>query len=62
MNTVDSTKKIYVTEGPIDSLFLANAVATADANLSNAGNYYDKENLVLVFDNEPRNNRIIKNS
>jgi len=60
MNTVDSTKKIYVTEGPIDSLFLANAVATADANLSNAGNYYDKENLVLVFDNEPRNKELLK--
>jgi transcription elongation factor Elf1 len=60
LNRVDKTKKVYVTEGPIDSLFLPNAVATADANLSNAVNYIPKENIVLVFDNEPRNKDICK--
>lgn len=60
LNTVDKTKKVYVTEGPLDSLFLPNAVATADSNLTYAANHIPKENIVLVFDNEPRNKDICK--
>lgn len=58
LNTVDKEERIYVFEGPIDSLFIPNAVATADSNLRNAVNYLPKEKLVLVFDNEPRNKDI----
>lgn len=60
LDKINKEKKVYVTEGPIDSLFLPNSVATADANLSNAVNYISKENLVLIFDNEPRNKDICK--
>jgi hypothetical protein len=60
LDKVNEEEKIYVTEGPIDSLFLPNAVATADANLANAVNYISREKLVLVFDNEPRNKDICK--
>ena len=60
LNTVDATRKVYVFEGPIDSMFIDNAVATADANLRNAVNYIPKDKLVLVFDNEPRNRDIVK--
>ena len=60
LDRVNLEEKIYVTEGPIDSLFLPNAVATADANLTNAVNYIPREKLVLVFDNEPRNKDICK--
>jgi len=60
LNRVNKQEKVYVTEGPIDSLFLPNAVATADANLTNAVNYITKDKLVLVFDNEPRNKDICK--
>lgn len=60
LNTVNKQEKVYVTEGPIDSLFLPNAVATADANLTNAVNYISKDKLVLIFDNEPRNKDICK--
>ena len=60
LDRVNLEEKIYVTEGPIDSLFLPNAVATADANLANAVNYIPREKLVLVFDNEPRNKDICK--
>lgn len=60
LNTVNKQEKVYVTEGPIDSLFLPNAVATADANLSNAANFLPKEKIILVFDNEPRNKDICK--
>jgi len=60
LDKVNKEEKVYVTEGPIDSLFLPNAVATADANLANAVNYIPREKLVLVFDNEPRNKDICK--
>jgi len=56
----DEEKMVCVTEGPIDSLFLENAVATADANLRNAAKYIDKSKLILVFDNEPRNKDICR--
>lgn len=61
LDRVDITKPIYVVEGPFDSLFLPNAIATADSNLAAAGNLFDKENLILVPDNEPRNKNIVKN-
>lgn len=59
LDRIDKTETIYVTEGPIDSLFLKNAVATADSNLSVA-EFLGKDKLVLVFDNEPRNSSIVK--
>lgn len=60
LDRVNTEEKVFVTEGPIDSLFLPNAVATADANLANAVNYIPRDKLVLVFDNEPRNKDICK--
>ena len=61
LNTVSFDKKVYVTEGPFDSMFLPNALATMDASLYNIfailGKNFDH---VLVFDNEPRNLEITK--
>ena len=59
LDRLDLSKKVYVTEGPIDSLFLKNSVATMDANLSSVADTI-KTNFVLVFDNEPRNKEIVK--
>ena len=59
MNNVDIHKDIYVTEGPIDSLFLDNGIATADSNLMAASAVTDIDKLILVFDNEPRNKDIV---
>lgn len=59
VDKLDYTQKIYVTEGPIDSLFLNNAVATADSNLMVA-DVLGKDKIVLVYDNEPRNPQIVK--
>jgi hypothetical protein len=58
IDTVDTSKKIYVVEGPIDSMFIDNCVATADANLAYASKLSD--NIVLVNDNEPRNKEIVR--
>jgi hypothetical protein len=54
LELVDESSPIYVTEGPIDSMMVPNGVATADASLERAAYLLPKENLVLVFDNEPR--------
>jgi len=59
MDRIDEEKLIYVVEGPIDSMFLDNAVATADSNLESITKLYDKSKVVLVFDNEPRNKEIV---
>ena len=58
-NNVDKTKTIYVTEGPIDSLFLPNSIAVAGSDFKKLSDQY-KENAILIYDNEPRNREIIK--
>jgi hypothetical protein len=60
LNRVDSTKKVYVFEGPIDSMFINNSIAVASSSLAVAGDILDKSNIVLVFDNEPRNKEIVR--
>lgn len=58
LDQVDFNKKYYVVEGPIDSLFLSNAVAMAGAD-GNATGLENLDNAVFVFDNEPRNKEIV---
>lgn len=58
MDRIDKTKRIYVVEGPIDAMFLPNAIAAAGASL---GKFDDsKLDVVYVFDAEPRNAAILK--
>jgi len=59
MEDIDTTKKIYVFEGPIDSMFIDNSVGTADSSLESILKVYSKEQIVLVYDNEPRNKDIV---
>lgn len=59
LDRVNKKETIMVTEGPLDSLFLKNTVATADSNLMVA-EFLGKDKLVLVYDNEPRNKAIVK--
>ena len=59
LDSIDKTKKVYVVEGPIDSLFLDNCIAMAGADI-NLNNITDKDKIVVVYDNEPRNKEIVK--
>jgi transcription elongation factor Elf1 len=59
LDRANTESMVYVTEGPIDSMFLDNAVATADSNLESITDCVDKSKVVLVFDNEPRNKEIV---
>lgn len=60
LNCVDKNDIIYVTEGPIDSLFLPNSVAVGNSNLKSVDEVLPKDKVVLVYDNEPRNKEIVR--
>ncbi|CAB4133326.1 DNA primase [uncultured Caudovirales phage] len=60
LDKLDLDKTVYVVEGPIDSMFLDNAVATMDSNLASISDIIDKSKVVLVYDNEPRNKDIVR--
>ena len=61
MDRVDTSKTVYVVEGPIDSMFIPNSVAAGDANLSLAAKNIGAGDVILVPDREPRNREIVKN-
>ena len=56
LDRLDINKTIYITEGPIDSLFLPNAIAVAGSDLEIQNL---KRKAVYVFDNEPRSIEIV---
>ena len=60
LNKVDFTKPIMVVEGPIDSMFLKNSLATMDASLSRIIQLIGDYDYVFVHDNEKRNSEIVK--
>lgn len=60
MDRIDKDLTVKIVEGPLDSLFLKNSVASGDANLTIAAKAVDAKDMVLVFDNEPRNKEIVK--
>lgn len=60
LDTLDRSKLISVLEGPIDSMFVNNSIATAGGDLVSAVRDFDKSNLVIVYDNEPRSKETVK--
>jgi len=54
LDNANFNKTLYVFEGPIDSMFIPNSIATAGGDLISSIKGYDKENMVIVYDNEPR--------
>tara|TARA_R100001082_G_C4363898_1_gene160808 strand:+ start:2105 stop:3109 length:1005 start_codon:yes stop_codon:yes gene_type:complete len=54
-------KRIYVVEGPIDSMFLQNSVAMVGAGaLEKIPNRFKDSPMTFILDNEPRNLQICK--
>jgi transcription elongation factor Elf1 len=60
LDTLDRNRIIPVLEGPIDSMFIHNSIATAGGDLVSAVREFDKSNLVIVYDNEPRSKETVK--
>ena len=58
LDKVSFQKPIYITEGPIDSLFIDNCLAAGGADLF-LKNKIPNENITYIFDNEPRNKEIV---
>jgi hypothetical protein len=60
LQDVNPNETIYVTEGPIDSMFIPNALAMQGAGwLDKLPEKIEKSKVVFIFDNEPRNAEIV---
>lgn len=53
---VDYNQRLFITEGPFDSMFIKNSLAMAGSDVSLS--QFEKD-TVFVFDNEPRNKEIV---
>ena len=60
MDRVDLNEPVRIVEGPIDSLFLKNCLASGDANLALTAKNISAKEKILIFDREPRNKEIVK--
>ena len=58
LDKINFQQPIYITEGPIDSLFIDNCLAAGGADLF-LKNKIPNENITYIFDNEPRNKEIV---
>lgn len=59
LDTVNEKEKVYVFEGPLDSLFIPNAIAVGSASLI-VPELRDYRDFVLIPDNQPRNPEVCK--
>lgn len=55
LDKIDDSKKVYITEGPFDSLFLDNSIAMCGADVNVSQYTWQK---IYIYDNEPRNRQI----
>jgi|TARA_Y100000052_G_C2952499_1_gene88170 transcription elongation factor Elf1 len=60
LERVNFLQPIKVVEGPLDSLFLDNCLASAGADLKNVKKSLPEDQITYIYDNEPRNREIIK--
>jgi len=61
LDNVDWNKTVYITEGPIDSMFIDNAIAMVGADIDKMfliSNF--NVDFVIVYDNEKRNKQIVE--
>jgi hypothetical protein len=60
LERINQNDVVYVVEGPIDSLFIPNCLAAANSDLQSTASKTGLNNIVLIYDNEPRNREIVK--
>jgi len=58
LDRVDTTKNVYVTEGPFDSLFIDNSIAMCGSDV--VLDRIQFPDCTFVYDNEPRNKQIVE--
>jgi len=60
LDKVNPRETVFVTEGPIDSMFIPNGIAMQGAGwLATLPKKIEKSKVVFIFDNEPRNAEIV---
>lgn len=57
LDRIDTTKNVYVTEGPFDSMFINNSIAMCGSDV--VLDRIQFPNRTFVYDNEPRNKQIV---
>ena len=57
LDKIDTSKSIYIVEGPFDSTFVQNAVAMCGSDIDIRS--FNWSDYIYVFDNEPRNREIV---
>ena len=57
LHRINPHEKVYIVEGPFDSLFLENSVGMAGSDIDPRS--YNWSDYIWVYDNEPRNREIV---
>jgi transcription elongation factor Elf1 len=60
LDRINFAKRVYILEGPLDSLFIPNAVAVSGSSFSSPTVESLKANATVVYDNEPRSKELTK--
>jgi transcription elongation factor Elf1 len=62
LENLNVREKVFIVEGPIDSMFLPNCLAMGGSHLDQAikSLNLDPKNVTVIYDNEPRNKDIVK--
>jgi hypothetical protein len=61
LDRLDLTGTVYVVEGPLDSLFIPNCLATVGmSDVFNPPKEIKERSVIYVMDNEPRNQQVIE--
>lgn len=59
--TLNKNKRVYVTEGQIDALFIPNAIAVSGIAFTKIGTLgIPKNRMTVIIDNQPRNREVVK--
>ena len=58
MDKVDTEKRVYIVEGPFDSMFLPNSIGMAGSDCTVATNIFHS-GVTFIYDNERRNSEIV---
>jgi hypothetical protein len=65
LNHIDFSEDYFVLEGPLDAMFLSNALATCGGKITSEILKFEHdgrlEKAITVYDNEPRNVDVVKN-
>jgi transcription elongation factor Elf1 len=60
LDRINYAKRIYILEGPLDSLFIPNAIAVSGSSFGSPTVEALKTNATVVYDNEPRSKDLTK--